>query len=418
MISNLEKEWDKQPNLFWKAAKMANLIKVLIADGLAEEGIAALKKLPQIQLEVHSALERPALKEKIKDTDILVVRSRTKVDRDLLEHTQQLKIVLRAGIGLDNVDVPVATDKGVIVMNAPTGNIVTTAEHALALLFSVTRNVPQADASLRAGKWEKKLFQGNELRGKTLGLLGLGNIGKVVASRAIGLEMKVCAHDPYVSAESAAKMGIELKTFDELLEVSDYVSIHVPLIPSTKHLINEKAFKKMKGSGKIKSAEWLKNLGVEDDDILDEAEKKSAQQAFAALTAPLDAEQQKKALATVEVPAAVKHLVGMLTAYDWAFVEQAKELRGYCIAQLVEETKHPDAKIRLKAVELLGKVTEIALFTERVEVKKAELSDAELQAEIDKRMGKYMELMKVVEGETLDNDATLLEVADERPAES
>lgn len=225
---------------------MDNRVRVLIADGLAESGIEALKQLPQIQLEVHAALERSALKEKIKNIDILVVRSRTKVDKDLLEDVSNLKIVLRAGIGLDNVDVPVATEKGVIVMNAPTGNIVTTAEHALALLFSITRNVPQADASLRTGKWEKKLFQGNELRGKTLGLLGLGNIGKVVASRAQGLEMKVCAHDPYVSAESAAKLGIELKSFEDLLAVSDYLSIHVPLIPSTKHLLNEKAFGRMK----------------------------------------------------------------------------------------------------------------------------------------------------------------------------
>ena len=225
---------------------VAKKFKVLIADGLAEEGLKLLKDVSGIELEVHSAIERPALKEKIGSVDILVVRSRTKVDKDLLDHATDLKIVLRAGIGLDNVDVPVATDKGVIVMNAPTGNIVTTAEHALALLFAATRNVPQADASIRSGKWEKKLFQGNELRGKTLGLLGLGNIGKVVANRAQGLEMKVCAHDPYVSAESAAKLNIELKSFDELLAVSDYLSIHVPLIPSTKHLINDAAFRKMK----------------------------------------------------------------------------------------------------------------------------------------------------------------------------
>ncbi|NBX93620.1 MAG: phosphoglycerate dehydrogenase [Proteobacteria bacterium] len=225
---------------------MASPLKVVIADGLAEEGIVALKKLSQITLETHSALDRAALKEQINNIDILIVRSRTKIDKDLLQHADQLKIVLRAGIGLDNVDVPAATDKGIIVMNAPTGNIVTTAEHALALLFAVTRNIPQADSSLRAGKWEKKLFQGNELRGKTLGLLGLGNIGKVVASRAQGIEMKVCAHDPYISAESAAKLNIELKSFDELLEISDYLSIHVPLTSSTKHLINEKAFKKMK----------------------------------------------------------------------------------------------------------------------------------------------------------------------------
>ena len=172
---------------------------------------------------------------------------------------------------------------------------------------------------------------------------------------------------------------------------------------------------------KIKTSEWLQELGVEDDEVIDDAEKRAAQYAFAALTAPLDAEEQKKALAHVEVPTAVKHLVGMLTAYDWAFVEQAKELRGYCIASLLEETKHPDAKVRLKAVELLGKVTEVALFTDRVEVKKTELSDTELQSEIDKRMGKYMHLMKVVEGETLENEVPLPEiapVADDNPAES
>jgi hypothetical protein len=155
---------------------------------------------------------------------------------------------------------------------------------------------------------------------------------------------------------------------------------------------------------KIKTKEWLEELGVNDDAVIDEAQKKAAQQAFAALTTPLSNEAQKKALATVSVPAAVKHLVGMLTAYDWAFVEQAKELRGYCVSQLVEETKHPDAKVRLRAVELLGKVSEIALFTERVEIKKTELSDAELQAEIDRRLGKYESLMKVVEGQTVTVD--------------
>jgi hypothetical protein len=172
---------------------------------------------------------------------------------------------------------------------------------------------------------------------------------------------------------------------------------------------------------KVKTADWLQQLGVEDDEVIDTAATKNAQYAFAALTAPLDVEEQKRALAHVEVPTAVKHLVGMLTAYDWAFVEQAKELRGYCIATLLEETKHPDAKIRLKAVELLGKVTEVALFTERVELKKTELSDTELQAEIDKRMGKYMHLMKVVEGTTLENEAVPVEKtpdADDSPAES
>jgi len=173
--------------------------------------------------------------------------------------------------------------------------------------------------------------------------------------------------------------------------------------------------------GKVQTAEWLKGLGVDDDAAADDAQKKTATDAFLAMTAPLDAEKQKLALANVEIPAAVKHLVGMLTAYDWAFVEQAKHIRGYCIASLLEEVKHPDAKIRLRAIELLGKVTEVALFTERVEVKKTELSDAELQAEIDKRMGDYMRLMKVVEGQSIEADpveAEIIQANEPAPADS
>lgn len=220
--------------------------KVLIADGLAKEGIELIKKNPDVELFEFSAIERAELKEKIPQIDVLIVRSRTQVDKDLLENARNLKIVLRAGIGLDNVDVPSATDSGVIVMNAPTGNIVTTAEHAIAMMFSISRRIPQADNSMRQGKWEKKKYQGSELRGKTLGLVGLGNIGKVVGSRARALEMKVVAYDPYVSKEAAAKLGINMVTLEELLPQSDYISIHVPLIPATKHLISTKQIQMMK----------------------------------------------------------------------------------------------------------------------------------------------------------------------------
>jgi hypothetical protein len=168
--------------------------------------------------------------------------------------------------------------------------------------------------------------------------------------------------------------------------------------------------------GKVKTSKWLEELGVDDDATVTEAQTKAATEAFLAMTAPLDAEKQKQALAKVEVPEAVKHLVGMLTAYDWAFVEQAKNIRGFCIASLLEEAKHPDAKIRLRALELLGKVTEVALFTERVEVKKTELSDAELQTEIDKRMGDYMRLMKVVEGQSIPVDPVEAEILETNAA--
>jgi D-3-phosphoglycerate dehydrogenase len=225
---------------------MENKMRVLIADGLAKEGASLLKQNSKIEVLPFDAIDRTELKEKLPQVDILIVRSRTQVDKDLLESGRNLKLVLRAGIGLDNVDVPACTDMGVVVMNAPTGNIVTTAEHALAMIFAVSRHIPQADATLRSGKWEKKKFQGNELRGKTLGLLGLGNIGRTVAERALGLGMRVLAHDPYVSPEAAAKQKILLVGFDELLSSSDYVSVHVPLLKSTQHLLNSVALRKMK----------------------------------------------------------------------------------------------------------------------------------------------------------------------------
>ena len=164
---------------------------------------------------------------------------------------------------------------------------------------------------------------------------------------------------------------------------------------------------------KIKSADWASKLGLEDNEVVSDSQKKAAQQAFAALTTPLDSHAQKNAVAKIEVPQAVKHLVGMLTAYDWSFVDQAKELRGYAVAQLVEETKHPDAKVRLKALELLGKVTEVALFTDRVQVTKIEMTDEELEEQIRSRMERYMGLAGVVEdAEIVDADN-----ADAAPAE-
>ena len=186
--------------------------------------------------------------------------------------------------------------------------------------------------------------------------------------------------------------------FEHLVNANEADYVPAILLGDADFIPDAKATAPQILDAKIKTKDWLKELGVEDDNaIITEAEQKAAQTAFAALTAPLDPETQKTALTRVDVPEAVKHLVGMLTAYDWAFVEQAKEIRGYCIAQLLEEAKHPDAKIRLRSIELLGKVTEVALFTERVEVKKTELSDSELEEQIKTRMDKYMGLMKLVD---------------------
>src|SRR5688572_8713423 len=219
-------------------------VKVLIADGLASEGIARLRDIPGLELIEHKDIPRDDLKKILPGVDILIVRSRTQVDKDLLAAATGLKLAIRAGIGLDNIDVAAATERGVIVMNAPTGNIVTTAEHALALLFAVSRRIPEADATLRQGKWEKKKFQGSELRGKTIGVLGLGNIGKAVAERALGLKMRVIGFDPYLTPEAAAKYHVELLPLDKVLAQSDYVTVHVPLIPATKGLLGKDNLKK------------------------------------------------------------------------------------------------------------------------------------------------------------------------------
>jgi len=157
------------------------MTKILVADGLAQGGLVKIKTIAGVEVIAESAMERDKLKSLLPEADILIVRSRTQVDADLLQHAKKLKLAIRAGIGLDNIDVPAATNAGVVVMNAPTGNIVTTAEHAHALLFAVSRRVAQADASMRAGKWDKKSFQGNEIRAKTLGVVGFCKIGKAIA---------------------------------------------------------------------------------------------------------------------------------------------------------------------------------------------------------------------------------------------
>ena len=186
------------------------------------------------------------LKKLIGNYDALAIRSATKVTDDILSKADHLKVICRAGIGVDNIDVKKATERGVVVMNTPGGNNVTTAEHTLGLIFSLVRSIPQATRSLKDGKWEKKAFMGVELMDKTIGILGLGNIGAIVADRARGLKMKVIAFDPFLSKEAARKMDVELVTLDELLSRSDIISIHVPLTDATKNMIGRKEFAKMK----------------------------------------------------------------------------------------------------------------------------------------------------------------------------
>jgi D-3-phosphoglycerate dehydrogenase / 2-oxoglutarate reductase len=220
--------------------------RVLVSDSLSEAGLEQLRAARGFEVDYAPGLKEADLAAKIPGFDALVVRSASKVTRRVLEAAKGLKVVGRAGIGVDNVDVDAASAKGVLVMNTPTGNAITTAEHAIALLFAIARKIPQATASMKAGKWEKSKFQGRELFGKTLGILGLGNIGRIVADRAKGLRMNVIAFDPFVPKEKGAEVGVEMVTADELFRRADAITSHVVLTKETKGLVDDAAIDKMK----------------------------------------------------------------------------------------------------------------------------------------------------------------------------
>ncbi len=226
-------------------------MKILISDSMSPKAVEVLKNTPGMDCDVITGLKPEELKAKIKDYHALVVRSATKVTAEIIEAAKNLKVIGRAGTGVDNIDTIAATKRGIVVMNTPGGNTVTTAEHAISMMMSLARKIPQATASMKRGEWEKKKFEGTEVTGKTLGVLGVGNIGSVVASRAMGLRMNVIAYDPFISEEAAGKLGVTLVSMDELFKRSDFITIHIPLSNETKNIINAEAFKKMKKGVKI-----------------------------------------------------------------------------------------------------------------------------------------------------------------------
>jgi D-3-phosphoglycerate dehydrogenase / 2-oxoglutarate reductase len=221
-------------------------MKVLISDSMSEKAVEIFKKAKGIEVDVITGLKPEGLKEIIGKYDGIAIRSATKMTPDIIEAAANLKVIGRAGTGVDNVDVPTASKRGIVVMNTPGGNTITTAEHALSMMLSLSRFIPQATASIREGKWEKKKFMGKEVFNKTLGVIGLGNIGRVVADRAIGLKMHVVSADPFINPEVAAKIGVEVVSLDDLYKRSDYITVHVPKNAETMGMINKDAFKKMK----------------------------------------------------------------------------------------------------------------------------------------------------------------------------
>ncbi len=222
------------------------IYRVLVADKLSPKGIDILKREENIQCYVEPTISPGELRATIGEYDGIIVRSATRVTGDAINASNRLKVIGRAGIGVDNIDVQTATRRGILVMNTPGENSLAAAEHTLAMMLAMSRNIPQANSSTKSGKWERGKFMGVELYSKTLGIIGIGNIGSLVAERAQGLKMNVIAHDPYMSPDGAVQKGIPLVTLDDLLSRSDFISVHTPLTEETGHLIDAEAFEKMK----------------------------------------------------------------------------------------------------------------------------------------------------------------------------
>ena len=224
--------------------------KVLISDKLSPAAVAIFQERG-VEVDVKPGLSPDELKAIIGQYDGLAIRSATKVTKDILAAATNLKVVGRAGIGVDNVDVPAATARGIVVMNTPFGNSITTAEHAIAMMMALAREIPAANASTHAGKWEKNRFMGVEVYGKTLGVIGCGNIGAIVADRAIGLKMKVVAYDPFLSPERAQDIGVEKVELDDLLRRADFITLHTPMTEQTRNILDAVALNKTKKGVRI-----------------------------------------------------------------------------------------------------------------------------------------------------------------------
>src|SRR2546429_737421 len=225
------------------------MAKILVADPLAEDGLERLRRAGEVT--VVSKLAEAELIRRIPDFDALVVRSETRVTAPIIDAGHKLRVVGRAGVGVDNIDVSAATRRGILVVNAPRGNIVAAAEHTIALLFSLARWVPQADASVKRGEWTRAKFLGTEIRGKTLGVIGLGNVGSEVAKRAHGVEMDVVAYDPVVSVERAELFNVALVSLHDLLEQADFITVHVPLVDSNRNMIGASELALMKPTARL-----------------------------------------------------------------------------------------------------------------------------------------------------------------------
>jgi D-3-phosphoglycerate dehydrogenase len=300
-------------------------MKILIADDISERSISLLQGEPSWQVVYLPGSAGQSLEEEIRDADALIVRSATKVTADLLERAAQLRVIGRAGVGVDNVDLEAATLRGVVVMNTPGGNATSVAEHTLALLLALARSIPLADSQLKQGRWEKKNLVGIELRGKTLGLIGLGNIGAEVARLAHAFQMEVLAYDPYVPALLAAERNVKLVGLEELLGGSDFISLHASATRETHHLLNARTLARTRPGVRIVNC--ARGELIKEDDLL--AALESGQVAGAALDV-FEVEPPKD-------PRLVRHPNVIATPHIAGSTEEAQEIVGIRIAEQVRD---------------------------------------------------------------------------------
>jgi D-3-phosphoglycerate dehydrogenase len=358
-------------------------MRVLVTEKLAERGIALLEQ--DFEVDVRTELAKEGLAEAIGPYDALIVRSGTKVDAAAIDAGENLKVVGRAGIGLDNVDVEAATRRGVMVVNAPQSNILSAAEHTIALMLALARNVPQADASLRGGAWERERFQGVEVHGKTLGIIGLGRVGSMVAQRALAFGMRLIAFDPYVSKERARELGIELMPdIGALLVQADFVTVHLPRTSETEALIGERELALMKEGARL--------VNTARGGIVDEAALAAALKSGRMAGAALDVFE-------TEPPAGDNPLLGLpnaiVTPHLGAATREAQDKAGIAIAEMVRlalKGEFVPYAVNVAAAEVPEQAKPFLPLAERLGRILTGLTDAPIRAIAVEYLGKVAEL--------------------------
>ena len=360
-------------------------MKILVSDNLGEVGIQMFQQEPGMEVDVKTGLQPAELKEIIGHYDALVIRSATKVTEDIVTAAKNLKVVGRAGIGLDNVDIPAATKRGIVVMNTPTGNVVTTAEHTIAMMMALTRNIPWGTSSLKAGLWEKKKLQGREVFNKILGLIGMGKIGSIVADRARGLKMRVIIHDPYVTPEQIEKAGFEAVSLAELFQRADYITVHVPKLKETIGLLDKAAFDQMKDGVMI--------INCARGGIVDEADLNEALASGKVAGAALDVFEKEPPgtcpLFDIDRVICTPHLgASTLEAQTNVAVQVAEQI----IAFLRDGTINNAVNVPAVSGELLEKIGPLVVLADRMGCLLAQLSSGPTKEVVIEYAGDFLDM--------------------------